>query len=215
MRVRRVPWSFLAVPALLATVACGALTTATEARDDSSRSAAGSRAHKRCTTKGREVRGISRLIVVTHFVKVTKIGETGGTTIACWRRTGLERRVDGYDVVIAGAWVAAAHDLPGMNHDNEQPPTVTATDVRTGRGRDLDWEGVSGVSADQVVLKRNGAFAVLGHDYQGTAPIVAAVDHSGGRTLSTSPEIVAGSLTLDGGHVSWREGATVRTARLP
>jgi hypothetical protein len=203
--------------AVLATVAGGAAATEADTPDGSGRHTAASAGHKRCATSGREIRAASRLVVVTYYRKVTVTPGSRAEesfTVACWRSTGRERRIDGYDVVLAGAWVGYQAET-GFNHDNEYTATSVATNVRTGRSRDLDFDGaISDVVADDMVLKPNGSFAVLGREHQTDAPVVAALDRDGGRTLSTSPEVVQGSLVLNGGHVSWREGEVRRSARL-
>jgi hypothetical protein len=208
----------LASLAVLATVAGGAAATEADTRDGSGGHTAASAGHKRCATSGREIRAASRLVVVTYYRKVTTTagGRTDEAfTFACWRATGRERRIEieGDDVVLAGAWVGYRAER-GFNHNNETIATSVATNVRTGQDRDIDGV-VNDVVADDMVLKPNGSFAILGRERQQTnTAVVAALDRDGGRTLSTSPEIVQGSLVLNGGHVSWREGAVRRSARL-
>jgi hypothetical protein len=208
----------LASLAVLATVAGGAAATEAATHDDAVGRAAASAGHKRCPTSGREIRAASRLVVVTYFQKVTTTLGGGRTTdaltFACWRSTGRERQIDGYDVVIAGAWVGY-QSQSGYNRENDYTVTSAATDVRTGRSRQLDWDGeIYDIVADDMVLKPNGSFAILGQEHQSKAPVVAALDRDGGRTLSTSPDVVQGSLVLNGGSVSWREGPVRRSARL-
>jgi hypothetical protein len=187
-------------------------------RADPTGHAAASTGHKRCPTDHRKIVAVSRLVVVTYHVKVTTTASSRTEepfTLACWRSTGRERRISGASVVIAGAWVGYHSEVSGFNHDNDYPVTSVATDVRTGRSRDLDFDGgISDVVAHDMVLKPNGSFAILGREHQLGTPVVAALDRDGGRTLSTSRDVVEGSLVLHGGSVWWLEGSARRTARL-
>jgi hypothetical protein len=205
--------------AVLAAMTGGAAATEADTRAASAGHTAASAGHRRCPTDRRKILAVSRLVVVTYHVKVSTTASSRteeAFTLACWRSTGRERRISGTSVVIAGAWVGYRTEVgDSFNHDNDSTLTSVATDVRTGRTRDLDFDGgISDVVADDMVLKSNGSFAILGREHPLGTPVVAALDRDGGRTLSTSPDVVQGSLVLNGGHVSWSEGSAGRTARL-